>query len=52
MKLVIQHYRAWSDCTKMQAGLVLYRWQNLTTLGFGWIRVKIIVTKPDVGHET
>ena len=33
-KLVSQQYRAWSDCTEVQAGLALYWWQRLITFGF------------------
>ena len=39
LKLVSQQYRAWSDCTDVQAGLALYCWQKLITLGSSRIRV-------------
>ena len=42
LKLVSQQYRAWSDCTNMQAGLVLFWWQRLITFGSIGIRVKIL----------
>ena len=32
LKLVSQQYRAWSDCTDVQAGLALYWWQRLKPL--------------------
>ena len=34
-------YRAWSDCTEVQAGLALYWWQRLITFGVGRIRVNL-----------
>ena len=40
-KLVSQQYRAWLDCTDVQAGLALYWWQSLITFGVGRIRVNI-----------
>ena len=40
-KLVSQQYRAWSDCTDVQAGLALYWWQRLITFGFNRIRVNV-----------
>ena len=30
--MVSEQYRAWSDCTEMQAGLALYWWQRLITV--------------------
>ena len=44
LKLVSQQYRAWSDCTDVQAGLALYWWQRLFTFSVGRIRVKILLT--------
>ena len=43
LKLVIQQYRAWSDCTDVhvQAGLALYWWQSLITFSSSWIRVNM-----------
>ena len=32
-------YKAWSDCTGVQAGLAMYWGQSLINLGFGRIRV-------------
>ena len=41
MKLIVsQHYRAWSDCTDMQAGLALF-----TTFSFSRVRVNIIIAE-------
>ena len=40
MKTSSLQYRAWSDCTNVQAGLALYMWQKLITFGVGRIRVK------------
>ena len=40
LKLVSQQYRAWSDCTDVQAGLAQYWWQRLITFSVGRIRVK------------
>ena len=34
-KLVSQQYRAWSDCTDVQADPALYWWQRLITFGAG-----------------
>ena len=34
-----QQYGAWSDCMDVQAGLALYRWQRLITIGSSRIRV-------------
>ena len=36
---ISQQYRAWSDCTEVQAGLALYWWQRLLTFCVGRIRV-------------
>ena len=41
-KLDSQQYRAWSDCTDVQAGLALYWSQRLFTFGVGRIRVKCL----------
>ena len=43
MTLVSQQYRAWSDCTEVQAGLVLYWWQILITFGSSRIKVKLMI---------
>ena len=40
--LVSQKYRAWSDCSDVQAGLALYRWQRQITFGEGGIRVNAL----------
>ena len=40
LKMVSQQYRAWLDCTDVQAGLALYWWESLITFGVGRIRVK------------
>ena len=37
--LVSQQYRAWSDCTVVQAGQALYWWQRLITFGVGRKRI-------------
>ena len=37
--IIHQQYRAWSDCTDVQAGLALHWWQRLLTFGVGRIRV-------------
>ena len=37
--MVSQQYKAWSDCTDVQADLALYWWQRLITFGVGRIRV-------------
>ena len=39
-KMVSQQYRAWSNCTDVQAGLALYWWQRLITFGSSKRRVK------------
>ena len=44
LKMVCQQYRAWSDCTDVQAGLALYWWQRLITFDVGRIRVKRLGT--------
>ena len=36
-----QQYRAWSDCTNVQAGLALYWWQSLLLVVISMGRVKI-----------
>ena len=41
LKLVSQQYRAWSDCTEVQAGLALYWWQRLIASGSSRIRVNV-----------
>ena len=38
--MISQQYRAWSDCTDVQANLALYWWQRLISFGVGRIRVK------------
>ena len=42
LKMVSQQYRAWSDCTAVQAGLALYWWQRLIIFGVGRIRVNTV----------
>ena len=37
-KMVSQQYRAWSDCPDMLAGLAIYFWQRLITLGSSRVR--------------
>ena len=39
-KLVSQQYRAWSDCTHVQAGLALYWWQRLITFASSRLKAK------------
>ena len=39
-KLISQQYRAWSECTVVQAGMALYWLQRLINFIFGRIRVK------------
>ena len=41
LKLVSQQYRAWTDCTDVQAGLALYWWQTLIIFSPSRIRVKM-----------
>ena len=43
LKLVSQQNRAWSDCTDVQTGLALYRWQRLITFDSSRIRVNVTV---------
>ena len=38
LKLVSRQYRAWLECTDVQAGLALYCWQRLITFDVGRIR--------------
>ena len=40
LKLDIEQYRAWLDCTDVQVGLAIYWWQRLVTFAFSRIRVK------------
>ena len=47
LKLVSQQYRAWWDCTDVQAGLALYCWQRLITFGSG----RISVNKVNVSYK-
>jgi hypothetical protein len=40
LKFVSQQYRAWSDCTDVQAGLALYWWPRPNAFGSSTLRVK------------
>ena len=42
LKLVSQQYRTSSDCTDVKAGLVLNRWQRLSTYSSSRVRIKYI----------
>ena len=41
LKLVSQQYRAWSECTEVLAGLVLYWWQRLLVITFRSSRKRV-----------
>ena len=43
--MVIQQYRAWSDCTDVQACLDLYWWPRLITFSSSRIRVNVSLVK-------
>ena len=45
LKLVDQQYRAWSECTDVQASQALYWWQRLIAFGSDRTRVN---TKEEV----
>ena len=39
-KIGSQQYRDWSDCTDVEAGLALYWWQKLMTMGSSRVSVQ------------